>query len=171
MNAHWKSQIGMVLLAVAALVASAPPAAAQYQSFYQRVKGVELLPQFLHPQGAVFAYDLLNQRNRKTGFGYVVVDHNEQLPSSTNPFVPVDGGEFMYVLGWRYTSGRIWFGEISATGDPDVYDVYLVMRTFRGEWLCFEGELDHRPLYRFPPSVPTVEGELRNCFLPAAAPQ
>lgn len=166
---NWKFLSSVVVLAFAAVAASASPAAAQYSSVYQKVKGVELLPQFLHPDGAVFAYDLLNSRNRKVGFGYVVVDHDARLPSSTEPVVPVEGGDFMYLLGWRFTSGDILGGNIATTGDPDVYSVFLVMLTNRGQLLCFDGELDHRPLYRFPPGVPTVHGYLSACFPPALA--
>ncbi|QEG40931.1 hypothetical protein [Roseimaritima ulvae] len=166
MNTNWKARWGTALLALATLAVMASPSAAAPPNYLQ-VQGVEVLPQSLNPDGAVFVYDLRNPRNRWSGrgFGYVVVDHGNQLPEEEG-CVPVEGGEFQYLSGWRFKHGFVVDGDICTTDDPDVYSVFLYMVTYQGETLLFYGELDHRPLNQFPPGLPTVEGRLYEGLLP-----
>lgn len=155
---QWKSTI----LAAAFCLAMTAFAPAARAGAPLEVNGTELLPQYLHPEGAVFAYDL-KSCGRKVGAGLVVVDHEAELPESCHDCVPVYGGSFAFKLGWLPVWGDVVGGEICGTYDPDVYEVYLMLRTWNGSYLCFEGQLDHRPLNASPPRLPVIHGVLSSC--------
>ena len=126
------------------------------------VRGIELLPQSVAPQGAVFAFSLF-ERGRTVGAGLVQVDHGNVLPVGEGNCVPVLGGSFAFTYKLSFVSGEIIGGEICATANPDLYVIELQTLTDDGVPLCFDGTLDHSPLRRRPPRPPVIQGTLSVC--------
>ena len=123
------------------------------------VRGIELLPQSVAPQGAVFAFSL-SDHGKTVGAGLVQVDHGDVLPVGTGNCVPVLGGSFAFTYKLSFVSGVIIGGEICATANPDLYDVELQTLTDDGTPLSFDGTLDHSPLRLRPPRPPVIQGTL-----------
>jgi hypothetical protein len=150
-------------LGVLATIALASPAA-QAQTGGLEVRGTELLPQFILPEGAIFTFQLF-ENGRRVGEGLVQVDHDAVLPEGDGDCVPVFGGQFLFRYKWFLVQGRVTGGEVCATEDPDLYEVSLNLETIHGGQLCFEGILDHRPLNQRPPRLPKITGALFECPL------
>ncbi len=124
------------------------------------VSGVELCPQFICEEGAIFVYHLFeSEGGRKVGGGYVQIDHNAELPQDVGSSVPISDGVFSFRLGWLFISGEVIGGEIRREGS-DLFSVSVLMLTRGGIPLYFDGELDHEPLSRRPPRPPVIRGSL-----------
>ncbi len=147
-----------VLVLTVALI-SLPTAQAQTQL---RVDGTELCPQFLCPDGAIFAYNLFNT-SRNVGGGLVQIDHHNLLPIPVNLSVPIVGGSFLFRVDWVFVGGEIVGGSVSSTPNPDIFNVDVLMFGNDGNLYCFSGQLDHRPLRLRRPRMPTIQGSLSLC--------
>jgi hypothetical protein len=126
------------------------------------VSGVEVCPQSLCPNGAVFTGTFTGKVSGKHTSGPMLVQvAHESLNTNVGGVTLVTGGTWIIRTRRGDFVGTITGGQLTANND-DTFDVVLNLQMTQptSATLTFTGVLDHSGLDDFPPTIPTFMGTI-----------
>ena len=126
------------------------------------VSGVELCPQSLCTNGALFTGTFTGKVSGKHTSGPILVQvTHESLNTNVGGVTMVTGGSWIIRTSRGEFRGTITSGQLTANAD-DTFDVILTLQMTQPTigTLTFNGVLDHSGLDDLPPRIPTFIGTI-----------